>query len=84
MSERQPQTNRLYLTTKEEQNEIPFTFSMLLLNALPLANATNLLFPPTSSRLMSAQTMIYDVLTISENPSKKSLKVTLRYFQLAM
>lgn len=53
---------------------------MLLLNALPLTNATNLLFPPRSSRLMLAKMTIYNVLTISEDPSKEGLKVTLRYF----
>ena len=57
----------------------PLLFSILLLNALPLTNATDLLFPPTSSRLVLAQITIYNVLTISEDPSKENLKVTLRY-----
>lgn len=46
-------------------------------------NATNLLFAPSSSRLVLAQITIYNVLTISEDPLKESLKVALRYLQVA-
>jgi len=60
----------------------PLLFSGLLLNGLPLTNATNLLFPPTSSRLVLAQITIHNVLTNSEDPSKESLKVPLRYLRV--